>query len=76
MTNYQPNVTAAKLSRQPPSGRFREAMAAVWRRRTAVIAVLAATAIAKKIRDALQPVPVLAPSLHLDLFRLDHSNWN
>src|ERR1043165_5197231 len=46
MTNYQQNVTAAKLSRQPPSGRFREAMAAVWRRRTTVIAVLAATAIA------------------------------
>src|ERR1051326_62582 len=46
MTNYQQNLTAAKLSRQPPSGRFREAMAAVWRRRTTVIAVLAATAIA------------------------------
>jgi heavy metal translocating P-type ATPase len=45
MTNYQQNVPVPKLAHQPPSSRFCESMAAVWRRKTTVIAAFAAVAI-------------------------------
>lgn len=42
MTDYRQNVTAPELRPQPPSGRFGELMAAVWHRKTTVIAMFAA----------------------------------
>jgi heavy metal translocating P-type ATPase len=45
MTDYQQNVTVPKLAHQPPSSRLFESMAAVWRRKTTVIAAFAAVAI-------------------------------
>lgn len=45
MTDYQQNVTAPKLRHQPTPDRFWESWAAVWRRKTTVIAGFAAVAI-------------------------------
>jgi hypothetical protein len=45
MTDYQQNATAPKLAHQPSSNSFFESMAAVWRRKTTVIAAFAAAAI-------------------------------
>jgi heavy metal translocating P-type ATPase len=45
MTDYQGNVTAPKPAHQPPPSRFFESMAAVWRRKTSVIAAFAGVAI-------------------------------
>jgi len=45
MTDYQQNVTAPKQGHQPPPARFWESWAAVWRRKTTVIAGFAAVAI-------------------------------
>jgi hypothetical protein len=45
MRNYEQNVTPPNSGHQTTSGRLWESMAAVWRRKTTVIAVFAATAI-------------------------------
>ena len=47
-------ATEPKLRHQPPSGRFSKSLAAVWRRKTTVIAVFAAAAIRGASHSALR----------------------
>jgi heavy metal translocating P-type ATPase len=68
MTDYQQKVTALKPGHQPTSGRLREVMAVVWRRRTTVIAAFAAVAMVVNLilrfafhtRPGAYQIPLLA----------------
>ena len=45
MTDQEPRMTESKLNRKPPHGWLRESLAALWHRKSTVIAALSVLAI-------------------------------